>query len=205
MPHQAITVQAEKPVSEDPFALALWNSHQRRMAAKITAAVDARADDDFVIIARTDAIAVEGFDAALERAAMYRAAGADVIFVEAPTSLEQLKIVGERFDCPLMYNASASGKTPSVPEPELAAMGYRLAIYPGQTVFAAIPAIQAVLKHIKATRCAVNAPLPMASFREYVEILGLDEVQAFEARHGTPADRQAALDAPPPSRPDAHR
>lgn len=167
------------------------------MASKISAAVDARHDPDFLIIARTDAIAVEGFDAALDRAELYREAGADVVFVEAPTSMEQLRAIGERFSCPLMYNASASGKTPLVPEPELAKMGFRLAIYPGQTVFAAIPAIQAILRHIRTTRGAANPPGPMASFREYAEILDLAEVQAFEARHGTPLEYQAALDTPP--------
>jgi 2,3-dimethylmalate lyase len=165
------------------------------MAAKVKAAVDSRQDGDFIVIARTDALAVEGFEAALDRAALYRESGADVIFVEAPRSVDQLRAVGERFNCPLMYNASASGKTPWLPEPELAAMGYRLAIYPGQTVFAAIPAIKGILKHLRETRCAANSPVALATFVEYNETLGLADVQQFEADHGTPADRQASFDA----------
>jgi 2-methylisocitrate lyase-like PEP mutase family enzyme len=165
----------------------------KEMVGKVSAAVDARRDEDFVVIARTDAIAVEGFEAALERAARYREAGADVIFVEAPTSREQLAEIGRRFDCPLQYNASASGKTPAMTREELQALGFRLAIYPGQTQFAAIPSIRAILRHIRDSGGAASPPLEMASFQDYVSILGIAEVQAFEAAHGLPTDQQVGL------------
>lgn len=160
------------------------------MVGKVRAAVDSRRDPDLVIIARTDAIAIEGFEAALDRAALYREAGADVIFVEAPRSLEELAAVGRRFDCPLQYNASASGRTPAVGRAELAAMGYRLAVYPGQTIFAAIPAIRAILAHIRDSGGAANPPVEMAGFRDYNETIGLSEIAAFEDAHGTPATRR---------------
>ena len=84
------------------------------MVAKIKAACDARRDDDFVIITRTDAIAVEGLEAALERGERYREAGADILFIEAPVGREQVEVVSKRFQgVPLLYNMAASGKTPN--------------------------------------------------------------------------------------------
>ncbi|RAI01857.1 carboxyvinyl-carboxyphosphonate phosphorylmutase [Acuticoccus sediminis] len=163
------------------------------MVAKVKAAVDSRRDPDLVVIARTDAIAIEGFEAALDRAEAYREAGADVIFVEAPRSLEELAAIGRRFDCPLQYNASASGKTPTVPRALLAEMGYRLAVYPGQTVFAAIPAIRAILAHLRDAGTHADPPLTMATFREYNEIIGLPEIAEFEAAHGTPETKRVAF------------
>ncbi|MCC7274787.1 MAG: isocitrate lyase/PEP mutase family protein, partial [Alphaproteobacteria bacterium] len=163
------------------------------MAAKVKAAVDSRADPDLVVIARTDAIAVEGFAAALDRSALYREAGADVVFVEAPTSREQLAAIGRRFDCPTMYNASASGRTPLLSQAELTALGFALAIYPGQAMFAAIAAIRAALRHIRETGGVLGMPVPMTSFTDYVALLGIDEVRAFEAAHGLPEDRRVGV------------
>jgi 2-methylisocitrate lyase-like PEP mutase family enzyme len=106
------------------------------MAGKIRAALDARADQDTVIIARTDAVAVGGLDAALERAEAYIDAGADVLFVESPGSVEQLRAVGRALGdrIPLLANMVEGGKTPLVPAAELGAMGYRVMIHPGAMV-----------------------------------------------------------------------
>lgn len=108
----------------------------KEMVGKIKAAVDARASEDTLIIARTDAIAVHGYDDAIERAEMYREAGADMLFVEAPGSQEQLEmLVGDfRGKVPLMANMVEGGRTPIRAASELEALGYSLVIFPGAIV-----------------------------------------------------------------------
>lgn len=106
------------------------------MVGKVRAACDARHSDDTLIIARTDAIAVEGFDAALDRADAYADAGADVLFVEAPRSLDEMRIIVERFAgrLPLLANMVEGGKTPLLDVAGLAELGFKLAIFPGGIV-----------------------------------------------------------------------
>jgi 2-methylisocitrate lyase-like PEP mutase family enzyme len=114
------------------------------MAGKIKAAVDSRHSQQTLIIARTDAVAVEGFDAALERAMMYRDAGADVLFVEAPKAREELAKIVERFGggLPLMANMVEGGKTPMLSASELQGIGFSLVIFPGGVVRALSKAVQ---------------------------------------------------------------
>src|SRR2546429_1222091 len=108
------------------------------MVQKIRAAVDARQDPDFVIIARTDANAVYGLEDALRRGRAYREAGADVIFIEAPRSIEELRAIARAFpDVPLLYNWAESGKTPLLPLEEIHALGFKLVIFPVSMLFAA--------------------------------------------------------------------
>jgi 2-methylisocitrate lyase-like PEP mutase family enzyme len=106
------------------------------MAGKIKAAVDARTSRDTLIIARTDAVAVEGFDAAMTRAALYRDAGADMLFVEAPRQRDELARIGTKLgqSVPLMANMVEGGKTPILPASELEALGFALVIFPGGIV-----------------------------------------------------------------------
>ena len=112
---------------------------QADFVAKIHAAVDARRDDDFMIIARTDAIEVEGFDAAIERAQAYAEAGADMLFVEAPGPA-QLPDIVPRLAKPVLYNMATSGKTPFFKREEIEALGFKLIIYPNWMMLAAIKA-----------------------------------------------------------------
>jgi len=116
----------------------------REMAGKIRAAVDARASEDTIIIARTDAAAVEGFEAAVERAHRYREAGADVLFVEAPRTREQLGAIAKALggSAPLMANMVEGGQTPILSGPELEAIGFRIVIFPGAIVRAVAHAAQ---------------------------------------------------------------
>lgn len=108
---------------------------------KLSAAREARTDPDLVIIARTDARAPEGFEDALLRVKRYRAAGADVIFFEAPESMEEIERIAAEVDAPLMFNVVARGKTPPITRERLAELGFRLAIFPGVAVKAAADAI----------------------------------------------------------------
>jgi 2-methylisocitrate lyase-like PEP mutase family enzyme len=108
----------------------------QEMCGKISAAVDTRRSLETLIVARTDAVAVEGFDRAVERAAMYREAGADVLFVEAPRTRDDLARVASTLgkNLPLLANMVEGGKTPTLPAPDLEAMGFALVIFPGAIV-----------------------------------------------------------------------
>jgi 2-methylisocitrate lyase-like PEP mutase family enzyme len=119
------------------------------MVGKIKAAVDTRRDADMVIIARSDARAIEGLQSAIDRVNAYLEAGADVGFVEAPQNAEELAQVPPKLKGPALANIFEGGKTPALPAKQLEAMGYRLGIYPSQTHRAAIRAAQEVLAVLK--------------------------------------------------------
>jgi 2-methylisocitrate lyase-like PEP mutase family enzyme len=164
------------------------------MVAKIKAACDARRDPDFVIIARCDAIAIEGLEAALERGEHYREAGADVLFIEAPVGRAEVERVAQRFQgVPLLYNMAASGKTPDLPADELGRLGFRLAIYPNWLILAAIPAMQNMLRELKRTGSIAHMRDKVATFKQFTDIAGLPEIQELEKRYGVPEDQRASL------------
>jgi 2-methylisocitrate lyase-like PEP mutase family enzyme len=119
------------------------------MVGKIKALVDARRDADMVIIARSDARAIEGLQAAIDRVNAYMEAGADVGFVEAPQSVEELAALPPKLNGPALVNIFEGGKTPAIPAKQLEAMGFKLGIYPSQTHRAAIRAAQNVLAALK--------------------------------------------------------
>ena len=164
------------------------------MVAKIKAACDARHDSDFVIITRTDAIAVEGLDAALERGERYREAGADMLFIEAPVGRGEVERVAKHFKgVPLLYNMAASGKTPDLSADELGKLGFRLAIYPNWVILAAIPAMQNMLKELKRTGTIAHLRDKVATFKQFTDIAGLPEIQQLEERYGVPEDQRTSL------------
>jgi 2,3-dimethylmalate lyase len=164
------------------------------MVAKIKAACDARADADFIIIARCDAIAVEGVESALERGERYREAGADMLFIEAPVGRDEVARVAKHFEgVPLLYNMAASGKTPDLAADELGRLGFKLAIYPNWVILAAIPAMQAVLRELKSKGSIGDLRARVATFKEFTEIAGLPEIQKLEERYGVPEDQRASL------------
>jgi 2-methylisocitrate lyase-like PEP mutase family enzyme len=164
------------------------------MVAKIKAACDARRDDDFVIISRTDAIAVEGMEAALERGERYREAGADVVFIEAPIGRPQVEQIAARFKgVPLLYNMASSGKTPDLPADELGRLGFKLAIYPNWLLLAAIPAMQNLLRELKRTGSIADLRHQVATFKQFTEVAGLPEIQVLENLYGVPDDQRASL------------
>jgi 2-methylisocitrate lyase-like PEP mutase family enzyme len=125
------------------------------MTAKIKAAVDARRDHDLLIVARTDARAVDGFQAAIDRAAKWIEAGADVTFVEAPETLDEVRRIPSLLRAPQVINLVAGGKTPIVPASELASMGYALVLYANVALQGAIAGMQAALGELK-TRGAID-------------------------------------------------
>ncbi|HUA54150.1 MAG TPA: isocitrate lyase/phosphoenolpyruvate mutase family protein [Candidatus Sulfotelmatobacter sp.] len=161
------------------------------MVAKLKAATDARVDADFVIIARTDAIAVEGFEAALERAQRYREAGADILFVEAPSEAQLPEIAPRLKGAPLLYNLASSGKTPFLGQAEIERLGFKLIIYPNWVILAQIRAASHVLKTLKETGSIASLTNEVASFREFFDLMGMPEVQALEARYGVAEEGRA--------------
>ncbi len=136
------------------------------MVQKLKAVRDALHDPDFIVIARTDALAVEGFNAAIERASAYIDAGADMIFVEAPTSKLEIAEIAKRLPGLKLINMFAGGKTPLIPVHRLEALGYHLVIIPSDTQRAAIKAMQRVLAAIALDGSAASMAADMVSFKE---------------------------------------
>jgi 2-methylisocitrate lyase-like PEP mutase family enzyme len=153
------------------------------MIGKIRAALDARRDPDLLVIARTDARAVEGLDAAIERANAYARAGADVLFVEAPESEEELRAIAARVHAPLLVNMFQGGRTPLVAPDALAAMGYRLMIVPSDLQRAAIRAMQTAAAAIRATGTAAGLGAGLAGFDERDALVDLPEWRRREATY----------------------
>ena len=136
------------------------------MTGKIKAAVDARASRDFLIVARTDAVAVEGFEPAMERVQRYIEAGADVTFVEAPERIEEIRAIPQRLAVPQVINIVVGGKTPVLDQQELANMGFGLALYANVALQGAIAGMQAALKQLKTTGRMEEASAVVATFAE---------------------------------------
>jgi len=153
------------------------------MVGKIHAAVDTRQDPDLVIIARSDARAVEGLQAAIDRVNAYLEAGADVGFVEAPQNVEELRIVGHNVQGPALVNVFEGGKTPMLPASELEAMGFRLGIYPSQTHRAAIRAAQRVLAALKEDGDTRRIETELATFQEREDAVGTARWRALEEKY----------------------
>src|SRR5437763_1681158 len=153
------------------------------MVGKIKAAVDTRRDADMVIIARSDARAVEGLEAAIDRVNACLEAGADVGFVEAPQSVEELRVVGRQVRGPALVNVFEGGKTPMLAASELEAMGFRLGIYPSQTHRAAIRAAQRVLAALKEDGHTTRVEGDLATFQEREDAIGTATWRELEARY----------------------
>jgi carboxyvinyl-carboxyphosphonate phosphorylmutase len=155
------------------------------MVQKIRAAVDARRDPDFVVIARTDANAVYGLEDALRRGQAYREAGADVIFIEAPRSLEELRAIAQTFpDVPLLYNWAESGKTPLLSLEEIHALGFKLVIFPASLLFAATHTLLSLLEVLKQGQTPTVFAERMISFSQFTDQVGLPDIQSLERRYG---------------------
>jgi len=155
------------------------------MVQKIRAAVDARQDPDFVIIARTDANAVYGLEDALRRGRAYREAGADVIFIEAPRSIVELQAIAQTFpDVPLLYNWAESGKTPLLSLEEIHTLGFKLVIFPVSMLFAATQALLGLLEVLKQGQTPTAFAERMVTFSRFTDQIGLPDIQALERRYG---------------------
>jgi len=150
------------------------------MVAKIKAAVDARIDPDFVIMARTDALGVLGIDNAIERANRYREAGADLIFVEAPTTKEQMLRINREVAAPTKVIQLEGGKTPMLTVKELEEIGYNVVVYPISSLYAAAWAVKQAMEELMTKGTTANFMDRMIHFHEFNELMGLSNLRKKE-------------------------
>ncbi len=157
----------------------------QEMVQKIHASVDARHDPDFVIIARTDANALNGLDDALQRGLAYREAGADIIFIEAPRSLDELRTIASTFpDIPLLFNWAESGKTPLLPLADIQALGYKLVLFPVSLLFGVTRSLLTMLDALKQGQVPTTRADETVTFSRFTDLVGLPAIQELERRYG---------------------
>ena len=156
------------------------------MVQKIHAAVDARTDDDFTIIVRTDSIAVTGWDDAMRRCEEYVRAGADVLFVEALRTPEQIEQAGRELDVPLLYNYVETGKSPLLSARDLERYGFKIVIYPASGILSAMYAVQQTLSTLREQGTTAHLLDRMASLQDCFETVGLSDMLEEDARFATP-------------------
>ncbi len=159
---------------------------KEEMAQKIRAALDARRDADFVVIARCDALMVNGLEDTLDRGEAYLEAGADVLFFEMRESLEEIRALAERFRgrVPLLFNHSPSGMVPRLPVQEVEAMGFKIVAFYVHALMAACRTMREVLAEIRRTENAVTVWDRMVPFDQFWEICDLAAVRRLEKRYG---------------------
>jgi carboxyvinyl-carboxyphosphonate phosphorylmutase len=153
------------------------------MCAKIKAAVDARMDQDLMIMARTDALAVHGLDAAIERGNRYKEAGADIIFVEAPPSVEDMRRVCREIKAPMLANMVEGGKTPIITTKELQDIGYSVATFPLSTLYAAAHGVRSAMETLFKTGSTSGYMDKMLNFTDFNNLVGLEKLRAKEAHY----------------------
>ena len=150
---------------------------------KLKAAAEARRSNDFIIVARTDARAPLGLDEAIARGKAYRKAGADVIFVEAPRTVGELKKVAEEIDAPLVANMIEDGVTPNLPAKELLRLGYRIAVFPLSALYGATFAMQQILTELKKTGATKQTRKLMITFKDFNQFVDLNKFMNLERRY----------------------
>jgi 2-methylisocitrate lyase-like PEP mutase family enzyme len=158
------------------------------MVARISAAVDARDDENFVVIARTDARATEGLSAAIDRAHLYRETGADVLFVEAPQSRDEIEAVATSLPGPLLINVVEGGKTPMLGVEELEALGYALVLYANSAMRAAIHGVQHVLSSLLEKGSTADVLDSMLSWEDRQALVGKPAFDLLEKRYDAIAE-----------------
>jgi methylisocitrate lyase len=151
------------------------------MVEKIKAAVAARTDPDFVIVARTDARTVFGIDEAISRGKAYENAGADVIFIESPESVEEMKKITASFKVPVLANMVEGGRTPLLPAKQLQEMGYKIVIYPTASTYFTAQAMMDLMKEIMAKGTTKHLIEKMIPFSEFNNLIGLPKIREIEA------------------------
>jgi len=152
-------------------------------AEKLAAAVDSRYNKDFVIVARTDARATEGIDDAIERGKFYKKLGADLIFVEAPKSVEEMKKIGKSINAPLVANMIEGGATPISSAKTLHKMGYQLILYPLSILYANTFATLKILKELKSKSTTLRLKKELVNFDQFNDIVELSKYRKLENRY----------------------
>jgi len=153
------------------------------MVAKLEAALDARSDNDFVIMARTDAIAVNGIDDAIERANIYQESGVDIIFVEAPESIEQMRRITTEIKAPTLANMIPGGKTPILSAKELQELGYAAVAYPTACTYTIAKAVKDLFEELHRTGTIASFDGRMLNFEQFNQLVGLPEIRETEKKY----------------------
>ena len=149
---------------------------------KIQVACEARQNPETLIIARTDAKDPEGYESAIARGQAYSEAGADVIFIEALHTEEEMRDACARIYKPMMANMADGGKTPILPAKQLEDIGYSIAIFPAMASLAAAAAAESALLNLKQNGTSISPDVPLFSFAEFNELIGFPEVWAFDKK-----------------------
>ena len=156
------------------------------MVQKIRAAVDARTDDDFTIIVRTDSIAVTGWEDAMYRCEQYMKAGADALFVEALRTPEEVEQVAKNLDIPLLYNFVESGKSPLLSAADLDKFGFKIVIYPASALLSVTHIVEQVMAQLKGTGTTAHLMDKMVTLEACFEAVGLSSMLAEDAQFASP-------------------
>ena len=156
---------------------------QEEYAEKLGAAIDARSSKNFIIVARTDARATEGLDAAIERSLYNKKLGADVIFVEAPKSIQEMKKIGKAIKSPLVANMIEGGATPLISASALNKMGFKIILYPLSVLFANTFATINILKELKKTGTTKKLSSKLVSFDQFNDLVELRKFRKLEKRY----------------------
>ena len=157
---------------------------QEEYTEKLSAAIDAREDKDFIIVARTDARATEGLDAAIERGKQNKKTGADAVFVEAPRSIEEMKKIGKEINAPLVANMIEGGATPSSSAEDLNKMGFKIVLYPLSVLYANTSATMSILTELKKSGTTSKSKQKIVSFDQFNELVELSKFRKMEKRYG---------------------
>ena len=152
-------------------------------AEKLQAALDARSDKDFIIVARTDARATEGLDKAIERGLFYKKLGADVIFVEAPKTIQEMQKIGNSINAPLVANMIEGGATPIISKSKLHGMGFKIILYPLSVLFSNTFATFQTLKELNRFGITKKSKKKMVNFDQFNEIVELSKYTKLEKRY----------------------
>ncbi|CAD6526284.1 2,3-dimethylmalate lyase [metagenome] len=157
---------------------------QEEYTEKLGAAIDARQSKDFIIVARTDARATEGLDAAIERGLQNKKTGADAVFIEAPRSLEEMRIIGKAINAPLVANMIEGGATPMNSATTLHKLGFKIILYPLSVLFANTFATMNILKELKKTGTTVKFKQKVVNFDQFNDLVDLPKFQKLEKKYG---------------------
>lgn len=155
------------------------------MVGKIKAAVDARTNPDLMIMARTDSRTIHGIDVAIERGIAFKEAGADIIFVESPESVEEMRLINQRIPTYTLANMVEGGRTPMLTNNELQDLGYNLVIYPTASVYMTTKSMVTLWKALKRDGTTANMMSEMVTFEEFNDMIGLAEIREIERKYGT--------------------
>lgn len=156
---------------------------KEEMVGKIKAAVDARVDPDFLIMARTDARTIMGIEAAIERGLAYQEAGADIIFIESPESEEEMKMINDAISVYTLANMVEGGRTPMLTNDRLEAMGYNLVIYPTASTYMTTKSMLTLMESLKKEGTTAQMIPEMVTFSQFNDLIGLTEIRQLEAKY----------------------